>query len=1539
MARRCRLLLPALLLLAAAAAVAADPELDAACEGVDRAQVAHPSQCHDYLVCCGGTAVFYECLKQRDGDTTPYPRYGTAQRTSYYNAFAGRCERFDETGLAPAAVCGNGNPNAGPVSSAWAVAVCTAKASYEATLAASGNSTLAEAAATTSVAAKALGREVKSEPGAPAASDEDAPAAQIVVLTEANATAEILEEAGIEVPEKGRERGRGRALLQAPGNTLGAFVPINNPDLGRPSTGTLAIHAIHIPTTNRVLLWGRQQPMYEPGMFTGGTPEVSSLFDFSTGTYIKTPMRVAPFCSGQSHLSDGTSVIGGGDWANGGFLTEGRYAIRTWDKDGTTWETRPEGMAYPHWYPTQLTLPDDRVLHVGGYASEADPPVPAIEIWDNRVKRVTTIHPEPFLEQLGGLNLYATTLMLPWTNAAGNVLFMIFSCNQGRVMQLDPSNNLRTLYTTPAWPTPFWCSAFSALGSAMILRLDPETGFAPELAMFGGSGGAAGACACDLPANDNAYRLNMAQAAVTGGSWAWAVEKMPGGRNMVDSVLLPNGHVLLVNGARFGNSNGGGVFGGSQARSPVYEAWLYNPYAPAGQRFTVMAASPLKRLYHSTAMLMPDGNVLIMGSEQDECVSTCFVASRNLHQYTPERFRMPYDFLPLSDQRPTINSLSAEAIAMGAPLTLTYTGAVTHAVIAAPAAVTHQTNMNQRVIKLANIANGGGSITVTMPPAGGLVAPPGWYMLFLMNGDIPCRMATWVRLTHAGAGAPAAAPARVAPGALVASTSTTFEPGASGAAFAGGAYLGAAAAFDFAAGGPAAYSGAAGASVTITTPGTATWHIQIFGPYIPLSAAKTYTAHLQIRASATARVTATWLRDGDFLPFGTTSFQVDSVFKDFRRALYNLAPPAAGNYHLQFEFGLAPAGTVFYIDDVQVFDTTLPPSPNPLPPVNGGGGGGGGGTLPPPPPPAEQPAGALMPAISEDFSGAAPYNYSLAQFAGAAATASFAGGAATVTVTTIGTASWNLQLTSAFVPFSAAASYSLRFRASAAAPGGGPVSINVLFLREGSFALLGLRTFVLSGTAAVIELSPPLPPPTDGNYHVQIEFGLAPVGTVLTFDDFAVYSGALPPLTTGGTGGTGGTTGGAGGTGGDTTGGTGGDTTGGTGSTTGETGGTTGGTGGTTGGTAATRLAATSTDFEGAGPFPASGSQFAGAAATFTFGAAAGASAAAGGAQGAAVAVATQGAAQWHLQVVGPWVTMTARRRYTVRVQARATAAAPVTLLLLRNRVFSPHAPSLAPVTVGPAAWTTLTATDVVLPATDEYHVQIEFGRAPAGTTLFFDNIEVFDTTDGPVPPPGATNPIGTGTTGGTGGTTGGTSGGTTGGTTGGTGGTTGGTGGTTGGTGGNTGGTGGAVTFAATSENFDGPAAPKFTLAEFRGADAALAAAGGAARATVALPGADWWNLQLVGPSVALDAATTYTITATVSATPATSIELLWLREAPTIAPIAPTSFAVGPTPRTITLAGIRPPTSAPHHVQFEFGRAAAGTVLTFDDIVVTSV
>jgi hypothetical protein len=51
---------------------------------------------------------------------------------------------------------------------------------------------------------------------------------------------------------------------------------------------------------------------------------------------------------------------------------------------------------------------------------------------------------------------------------------------------------------------------------------------------------------------------------------------------------------------------------------------------------------------------------------------------------------MPYAFLPESDARPTITGKSAESLPLGGTLTVTYSGTVTYAVIAAPGAVTHQ---------------------------------------------------------------------------------------------------------------------------------------------------------------------------------------------------------------------------------------------------------------------------------------------------------------------------------------------------------------------------------------------------------------------------------------------------------------------------------------------------------------------------------------------------------------------------------------------------------------------------------------------------------------------------------------------------------------------------------------------------------------------------------------------------------------------------------------------------------------------------------
>ena len=71
----------------------------------------------------------------------------------------------------------------------------------------------------------------------------------------------------------------------------------------------------------------------------------------------------------------------------------------------------------------------------------------------------------------------------------------------------------------------------------------------------------------------------------------------------------------------------------------------------------------------------------------------------------------------------------------------------------APSAVTHADDMNQRLVPLKRISTTTGGINVTSPPSAA-VAPPGYYMLFLLNDQGVPSVASWVRLDPTAPDAP-----------------------------------------------------------------------------------------------------------------------------------------------------------------------------------------------------------------------------------------------------------------------------------------------------------------------------------------------------------------------------------------------------------------------------------------------------------------------------------------------------------------------------------------------------------------------------------------------------------------------------------------------------------------------------------------------------------------------------------------------------------------------------------------------------------------
>ena len=217
------------------------------------------------------------------------------------------------------------------------------------------------------------------------------------------------------------------------------------------------------------------------------------------------------------------------------------------------------------------------------------------------------------------------------------------------------------------------------------------------------------------------------------GIGSWVQETMGSPRVMPDSVLLPNGVIVVLNGAMQGLAGDSASGGGSKANYPNFYAEMYQPYAPVGQRWSTLSRSQIPRLYHSTTALTTNGTILVTGC--DRCgqfvTNMTFDRSPAKADYRMEIFYPPfwYNF----SAKPKILSAPSE-VQYGAQFTVKYTGLqdpnvqviqllacghlvrvltffaglpqqVTSAVLVAPSSTTHSFNCNQRVVKLLMTSN------------------------------------------------------------------------------------------------------------------------------------------------------------------------------------------------------------------------------------------------------------------------------------------------------------------------------------------------------------------------------------------------------------------------------------------------------------------------------------------------------------------------------------------------------------------------------------------------------------------------------------------------------------------------------------------------------------------------------------------------------------------------------------------------------------------------------------------------------------------
>ncbi len=228
----------------------------------------------------------------------------------------------------------------------------------------------------------------------------------------------------------------------------------------------------------------------------------------------------------------------------------------------------------------------------------------------------------------------------------------------------------------------------------------------------------AGGASDDLTATRSAEVIDMASPSP---KWAFT-GSMHVGRANLNLVLLPDGTVLAVGGGRWDLYGFG-----------VKSAELYDP---ATERWKVMASQRVQRTYHSTALLLPDGRVLSAGTDL------------GLRSETVELYSPPYLF---RGERPAISS-APDALTYGQAFTIdtAQAGEISRVALVRPGATTHAANFDQRYVDLA-FSPGARSLTAAAP-ADAAQAPPGYYMLFILNEAGVPSVATFVHLDRAPVG-------------------------------------------------------------------------------------------------------------------------------------------------------------------------------------------------------------------------------------------------------------------------------------------------------------------------------------------------------------------------------------------------------------------------------------------------------------------------------------------------------------------------------------------------------------------------------------------------------------------------------------------------------------------------------------------------------------------------------------------------------------------------------------------------------------------
>src|SRR6266850_705857 len=448
----------------------------------------------------------------------------------------------------------------------------------------------------------------------------------------------------------------------------------------------MPINPIHLALLNN----GKVLVVAGSGNVATETNYRAALWDPQAGTISTQALAWDMFCNGMVVLPDGRAFINGGTLQYDPF--HGSQKNSVYDP-ATGVFTDVQNMAHGRWYPTVTTLGDGRVMTFSGL-TETGGTNTAVEIY--------TVGSGWSQEYAAGWTPPLYPRMHLMTD--GNI-FYSGSGTGSRIFNTSTKTWSGVVASTNA-------SITRTYGTSVMLPLTPANGYRPRVMILGGGN----------PATATTEIIDLAASPL---QWQYG-PSMSQPRIEMNATILPNGKVLAV----------GGSTNDEDAATASRNADLYDPntnsFSPAG-------ANAYPRLYHSGSLLLPDATVMLVGGNP----------TRGSYEGHIEIYSPAYLFNGdgSSAARPTVSGLSSSTFAYGAAFQVQTPEAanITSVVLVRPGAPTHAFDMDQRLVGL-SYTSGAGVLNVTAPPNSN-IAPPGYYMLFILNSAGVPSLARFVRLS------------------------------------------------------------------------------------------------------------------------------------------------------------------------------------------------------------------------------------------------------------------------------------------------------------------------------------------------------------------------------------------------------------------------------------------------------------------------------------------------------------------------------------------------------------------------------------------------------------------------------------------------------------------------------------------------------------------------------------------------------------------------------------------------------------------------